>query len=385
MNDKKILILVSCNNKEFYGKRAEIVENTWAKDIIDSSYDNITFYLYTAMDEEMRDHTLNRKYGIIDSSCNSIFVPEGDEMLDSYDKMMSVLRTLHRNIDDYDYLFKTTSDTYVNVELLNEFVGNLADDDEKIYCGTLLSTKYWCAPYEYCLYPKSDGILIPLKVYKDIISLPKYKALVKKNDTVNSTEQIKVYKKRIDETAIGCLIDTYLIDKNENHTKYYVDWNAKFFKDLKPEEYSSQLTIMMSKTPEDDVVSEMKTVNEKVRNDSSNGSISLEYINSYINDENSPVITKINEDNTVEKMKYANFVKFSDTYKKLPKNQIDSSIVIDHFYTLVPSTTFFDYYNIPHNHKICLIENYEKEKYICSCEFDCKHCRYFIDSSLFKG
>lgn len=49
MAKRKILILNMCNHHDFYGKTVEVIEDTWAKDIIEGKYENISYYSCGAM------------------------------------------------------------------------------------------------------------------------------------------------------------------------------------------------------------------------------------------------------------------------------------------------------------------------------------------------
>lgn len=112
---KSILILVSARNESFFGKEVEAIEETWAKTIIEGNYDNIDYFSYTAMTEEQRENTTHTKLGAIDTNCNSVFVPTEDDMMHTYEKFHSMLKTLSYKIKKYDYVLLTTTNVYVNV------------------------------------------------------------------------------------------------------------------------------------------------------------------------------------------------------------------------------------------------------------------------------
>ena len=162
---KSILILVSAQNESFFGKEVEAIEETWAKTIIEGNYDNIEYFSYTAMTEEQRENTTHTKLGAIDTNCNSVFVPTEDDMMHTYEKFHSTLKTLAYKIKKYDYVLLTTTNVYVNVPLLNEFVQNLEDSDRNIYCGRIISGKYTGAPYSYCLYGSMNSLLLKVSEY----------------------------------------------------------------------------------------------------------------------------------------------------------------------------------------------------------------------------
>ena len=53
----KILILNLCGRHEFFGHDVEVVEETWAKPIIDGEYPDIQYYSCGGMSPEMIDKT----------------------------------------------------------------------------------------------------------------------------------------------------------------------------------------------------------------------------------------------------------------------------------------------------------------------------------------
>ena len=356
---RNILLLVSTNNKEFNSSLTEIIEETWAKDIIDGKYPNISFYIYTAMDEDMRETSRHKTLGYIDDKCNSVFVPTGDSIIDSYNKTMCTLKTLHNKVNKADYIFKTTINTYVNVSLLNTLVQNLPENDERIFCGTIISSPNYIAPYSYCVFAKGDGILMPVKYYKDILSDLKMKALVTKNDKVVSSEEIKLNKKKIDDTAFGCIIDTYLLNNEKNHVEYYQDWGAKNFRDVDMNNIHKQLTIMMGDNYDVCVkIKNMKLADMLVKSGIEKYGNDISEIVSYMNDKETPVITRaINEEHTeFKKYTYDEFMNFlanetdvpyvfdSNGNSIVPEQKPTSNTYIIDGYNL----SFDQFYNIPH-------------------------------------
>ena len=351
--------MVSTNNEEFNSSLTEIIEETWAKDIIDGKYPNISFYIYTAMDEDMRETSRHKTLGYIDDKCNSVFVPTGDSIIDSYNKTMCTLKTLHNKVDKADYIFKTTINTYVNVSLLNTLVQNLPENDERIFCGTIISSPNYIAPYSYCVFAKGDGILMPVKYYKDILSDLKMKALVTKNDKVVSSEEIKLNKKKIDDTAFGCIIDTYLLNNEKNHTEYYQDWGAKNFRDVDMKNIHKQLTIMMGDNYDVCVkIKNMKLADMLVKSGIKKYGNDISEIVSYMNDKETPIITRaINEEHTeFKKYTYDEFMNFlanetdvpyvfdSNGNSIVPEQKPTSNTYIIDGYNL----SFDQFYNIPH-------------------------------------
>lgn len=129
-NRKKILILtMSCNQEAFLNEENTIKE-TWAKDIIDGKYPNITWYAYRS--------TLNDNPYDMD---NIIYVPENDDRSHTYQKTIACFKYIndHKDKDkfDFDFIVRTNTSQYVNVELLNKFVDGLDPNDETIYTSQI--------------------------------------------------------------------------------------------------------------------------------------------------------------------------------------------------------------------------------------------------------
>ena len=244
---KKILILVMSCNLDFFDHEVEIVEQTWAKDIIDGKYDNISYYSYTAMTDEMFRNSEHKNLGIIDEECHTVYVPTKDDFYSTYQKTLMCLKTLHTKICDVDYIFRTNTSTYINVPLLDAFVQRLETTDENIYCGRILASKYISGPYPYCLYAQGNSVLISKQYYMDVMTKASYRANAIKMDRVNCDEKWKIHKMSVDDNAMGFIIDSYLIGKNLDHTKYYKDWNLRKFYEIDEEDWHKQLSIVVKK------------------------------------------------------------------------------------------------------------------------------------------
>ena len=307
---------MSCN-LDFFDKEIEIIEQTWAKDIIDGKYDNISYYSYTAMTEEMFRHSEHKNLGIIDEECHTVFVPTKDDFFSTYQKTLMCLKTLHTKICDVDYIFRTNTSTYINVPLLDAFVQRLDTYDETIYCGKILASKYISGPYPYCLYAQGNSVLIPKKYYIDVLTKASYRANAINMDSVKCDNKWKVHKMSVDDNAMGFIIDSYLIGKNLDHTKYYKDWNLRKFYEIDEEDWHKQLSIVVKKCGYNRRIEYKDYLYIHAVMKEYDGEPDLSYIDEYMKSKGYPHITIYDEDNnTFTDNDYEDYEKIASSGEK---------------------------------------------------------------------
>ena len=125
---------------------------------------------------------------------------------------------LAHKIFDYDYIFRTNTSTYVNVELLNEFVQNL-DNDEILWSSDLYSLSNSFCPYPLYLYGRGNGILLSKKLV-DIILCEGISYL---------------YLEKCDDWLIGNILNSYWIKQGKNYLDYIKGYHHGWYKCV-PEE-----------------------------------------------------------------------------------------------------------------------------------------------------
>jgi len=103
-----------------------------------------------------------------------------------------------------DWIFRTNTSTYVNIDVLNDFVKNLASPDIT-YGSDLYSLSEACCPWPLCIYPRGNGILTHKRVYKPAIV---------------ENGIILAYQCICDDICFGILINSWYI----NNGKKYVDY-----------------------------------------------------------------------------------------------------------------------------------------------------------------
>lgn len=135
---RKIIFLSMSANKQPYTAEEEVVKKTWAKDIIDGKYEGCSFYAYSA--------SSNKRSYVKE---NHIYIDASDSLEGTYDKTYKCFLFLLENYN-FDYIVRTNTSTYINVQLVTDFINQLPETDDKIYCTRLIS----CVPK----YEKNIGV-----------------------------------------------------------------------------------------------------------------------------------------------------------------------------------------------------------------------------------
>lgn len=208
---KKVVILCMSDHTPCDDMLIETIEQTYAKKIIDSEVEGFSFYSCISMSERMKNETMHQTMGIIDNDCHSVFVPVSAKPEDSFKKLVCVLRTLHNEISNADYIMLTDTRTYVNVDMMNAFVNMLNNFDETIYCSQIRASKYYSGPYKYCAYA-GGSMLIPMKFYYDVLTDVSYRNTALKVD-MNKNKDYDLLRQNVMNYAIGLVVNSHLISE----------------------------------------------------------------------------------------------------------------------------------------------------------------------------
>lgn len=140
---KKILVLnMSSTNSDcdLYNKLEQCCRETWAKDIIDKKYNNIDYWTVIDTEENTRINFANHIIYIKnDKNRENIF-----QLLYRFYKAIKILNS--QNIE-YDYIVRTNTSTWINIDILNEFLAD-ETDEYQLYSFRTLSA-YWSNFYFY--------------------------------------------------------------------------------------------------------------------------------------------------------------------------------------------------------------------------------------------
>ena len=194
-------MVMSCNN-DFFINEEKAIKETWAKPIIDKKYDNIDFIIYRGDSEK-------NVYQKLD---NLLLINCEDDLSSTFKKTYLAFK-LANKIYEYDYIFRTNTSTYINVELLNAFVQSLYDDDH-VWGGELYSLVECKCPDPTDLYLRGSSVLYSKKIVDIILK-----------------EGISFkYLELNDDWCIGNIINSYRIKNEDNYLEYVKSYPHAWYK-----------------------------------------------------------------------------------------------------------------------------------------------------------
>lgn len=184
---------MSCD-KEFFSNQEELIKQTWAKDIIDGKYPNIDIVFYIG------SPVINETY--FDNDLKTIILKCEDGLDNTFKKTIRAFEYIDNNYE-YDYIFRTNTSTYVNVQLLNEFIQSITDDNV-LYGSEIYSLSESTCPYPLCLFARGNSIILSKK-HIGILLKDSYPLL---------------YLNLCDDYTIGSIINSHWIKQNIDYTQY---------------------------------------------------------------------------------------------------------------------------------------------------------------------
>lgn len=110
---------MSCNQPYFQALLGA-VKDTWAKPLVQNKYSNITWFAYTSCDA-------NHPKPHVNFENHMIYVDCPDDLHHSYEKTKRAYNMI-KDIIDFDYVIRTNTSVYVNLDLMLERVNSLDDD-----------------------------------------------------------------------------------------------------------------------------------------------------------------------------------------------------------------------------------------------------------------
>jgi hypothetical protein len=191
---KKILITVMSCDKEFFSNQEELIKQTWAKDIIGGKYPNIDIVFYIGCP------VINETY--FDNDLKTIVLKCEDDLDNTFKKTIRAFEYIDNNYE-YDYIFRTNTSTYINVQLLNEFIQSITDDNI-LYGSEIYSLSESTCPYPLCLFARGNSIILSKK-HIGILLKDSYPLL---------------YLNLCDDYTIGSIINSHWIKQNIDYTQY---------------------------------------------------------------------------------------------------------------------------------------------------------------------
>ena len=207
----KILILVMSCEDDFFKSQEKIIRETWLKPVIDKKFENIDYCFYSG--QVIEKHKYNKDTHYLTLRCE-------DNIKNTFKKTYYAFNACNKIFKDYDYIFRTNTSTYVNIELLEGFVNHVASQDKNIlWSGDLYSLSNSFCPYPLYLYGRGNGILLS----RELI------------DIILKNGLGYLYLEKCDDWIIGNILNTYWINQGKNYLDYIKGYKHGWFKCV-PEE-----------------------------------------------------------------------------------------------------------------------------------------------------
>lgn len=233
---KKILIMVMSCNDNFFIEQEQSIKNTWIKKL--SEFDNIDYLIYHG-NPDLLKHKYDKQNHILSLKCE-------DDMNNTFKKTYYAFN-LANKIYDYDYIFRTNTSTYVNIELLNSFIQQL-DNDEILWSSDLYSLSNSFCPYPLYLYGRGNGLILSKKLINIILC-----------------EGISyLYLNKCDDWIIGNILNSYWIKQNKNYLDYIKGYKHGWFKCVPDEQPNNhQLCVYGNKNKDWSFINQFITIQIK--------------------------------------------------------------------------------------------------------------------------
>ena len=218
---------MSCNQEHFINEE-RVCENTYLSRLPN----NIDYIIYRGGNNtELNGHILT--------------VEAEDDLNNTYNKTYQAINYIVHNMN-YDYIFRTNTSTYVNIDLLNAFVQSLPND------GVIWTSELFCdLQGDYRLpYGRGNGLLIPFNELYILLKEGFALSFIKNH--------------LIDDSTIGCIYNSYRIKNHDRFYDYIKSYKEGWYKaTLQP--YSNHQVCNMNNTCKDfDFLKQMITI--QIRN-----------------------------------------------------------------------------------------------------------------------
>lgn len=228
---KRILIVIMSCNQEHFINEEQICKNTYLSRLPD----NIDYIIYRGASDKLSFDKHLLKLNV------------EDDLFNTYRKTYLALNYIHNNFE-YDYVFRTNTSTYVNVDLLNSFVQSL-EDDNIVWTSELM---YDITDDSHCLtlYGRGNGLLLSNANVYHILQ-----------------EGIGMYfliNRIVDDSGIGCVLNGYRIKNKEPYYDYIKSYKEGWYKSCIDPYTPHQVCNMNNSCKDFDFLKQMITI--QIRN-----------------------------------------------------------------------------------------------------------------------
>ena len=190
-------MIMSCNQEHFI-KEEQVLRETYLSRLPE----NIDYLIYRGGNDSVE---YNEDTHILQLKCK-------DDINNTFKKTYEAFYFVNNNYGDkYDYIFRTNTSTYVNIDLLNAFVQSLSIKNKyDIWGGEIV---YNVDNDSLCntLYIRGNGLLLNVETVRGILNIGWGYYLL---NNINL----------IDDGTLGCIYNTY----NSLYRKHYIQYIKSF-------------------------------------------------------------------------------------------------------------------------------------------------------------
>lgn len=189
-------MIMSCNQEHFLNQ-----ENDCKDTYLSRLPENIDYIIYR--ETKLNTYEYNEK-------TKTLLVPSEGGLGDTFLKTYNAFFWVTRNIK-YDYIFRTNTSTYVNIDLLNAFVQSLGiKNKHEIWGGEIV---YNIDEDSLCdtLYIRGNGLLLNVETLRGILNIGWGYYLL---------NNVRL----VDDGVLGCIYNTY----NSLYTKQFIPYIKSF-------------------------------------------------------------------------------------------------------------------------------------------------------------
>lgn len=191
---------MSCD-KDFFIQQEFVIENTWLK--LAENFPNIDYLIYRGGDS----FNFDEERHLLQLCCE-------DDIDNTFKKTYLALNFVSSNFE-YDYIFRTNTSTFVNVDLLNSFIQTI-DTENIIWTSELYSLKESPCPYPYMIYGRGNGIILSKNIIKRIL-----------HNGLNI-----LYLKAHDDWGIGLVLNSEYMSNNLNYLDFIKSYTHGWYKSV---------------------------------------------------------------------------------------------------------------------------------------------------------
>jgi hypothetical protein len=151
---KAIILVMSCNQQTFLNEE-EGVKQTYAKEILEGKHENLDILFYRGGADKSFYDAREKLY----------LSTENDDLNGTYHKTLDAFRFVYENFPEYDYIIRTNTSTYINIEAILQFL-NLEED----YSGKAIGTDLIISPINMSVpFLRGHFLLFHKEIIKDLI------------------------------------------------------------------------------------------------------------------------------------------------------------------------------------------------------------------------